>query len=277
MNFSADETHDEALRSVSPHTVTSPTPGPYVSLRTSHAAAHAAAQVMHIADYWPGPTWLYHAPGSGVWWSPGARRVVARNLVDAILMFNPMSKVVAHLNAVGNGDRRLNRYRAWLQWRVAFGGQAGPSWESILAGARAGNASFEHFASAGELLGALITADGAIPPNVDSIILREQTHFWPRGSTWDVSDDNYAASMVAPCEWERKEGASSMELLHTNTHRVPEMIDFRAQRGNKRTRFGAAWRSSRDIPPELYRHLSADKDGYVPARTVLISISAHSC
>lgn len=197
-------------------------------------------EVMHIADYWPGPVWLYHAPGSGVWWAPG-KRVVARNLIDAILKFHSLDAVVAHINSVGNGDRRLNRYRSWLQWRVAFGGESGPSWAAVLAGAAQGNASFEHFASAGELLGQLLTADGAVPTGIDSLILTEQTHFWPRGSTWDVPDDGYAPSMVAPCAHERRpsggDGAAA-QLLHVRTHRVPEMVDLRAQRGNKRTRFG---------------------------------------
>ena len=228
-------------------------------------ALHAQRfEVMHIADYWPGPTWLYHSPGSGVWWEPG-RRVVARNLVDAILKFNNMSTVVHHLERVGNGDRRLNRYRAYLQWSVAFGGKNGPSWETILEGARNGDPKFEHFASAGELLGELITGYGAIPEGYDSVLLREQTHFWPRGSTWDVSDDGYAPSMVMPCPHEKRTSASGDgEILHVRTHRVPEMVDLRAQRGNKRTKFGAAWRSGRDIPRELYAHLTADREGQKP-------------
>ena len=204
----------------------------------------------------------------------------------------------AYALQVGNGDRRLNRYRAFLQWYAAFGGPEGPSWETILAGARAGNASFEHFASAGELLGALITADGAIPKDVDSIILTQQTHFWPRGSAWEISDDLYAPSMVTPCEADRQQpqertptassadgrtagftaGASSAsEVMHVRTHRVPEMIDLRAQRGNKRTRFGAAWRSSRDIPPLLYARLAASKDGSEPCEQGRAASLCTSC
>ena len=90
-----------------------------------------------------------------------------------------------------------------------------------------------------------------------------QTHFWPRGSTWDAHDDGYAPSMVAPCPAERRAGGEGA-ILHVRTHRVPEIVDLRAQRGNRRTRFGAAWRSSRDIPTELYRHLAADADGKTP-------------
>ena len=62
---------------------------------------------MHLADFWPGPVWLYAAPGSGVWWTAG-RHVVALNLVAALLHFMPLSKVVAHLSLVRNGDRRYS-------------------------------------------------------------------------------------------------------------------------------------------------------------------------
>ena len=136
-------------------------------------------EVMHIADYWPGPLWLYHSPGSGVWWDPGPRRVVARNLVDALLKFRSMAEIVAHLKWVERGDRRVERFRAWFNWRVAYGSTP---WEEVLAGAAAGNASFTPFASAGALLGMLLTESP--PRNVDSIILKEQTHFWPRGREW---------------------------------------------------------------------------------------------
>ena len=69
--------------------------------------------------------------------------------------------------------------------------------------------------------------------------------------------------MVAPCPTERR-AADDGAILHLRTHRVPEMVDLRAQRGNRRTRFGAAWRSSRDIPAELYHHLAADPEGKMP-------------
>jgi hypothetical protein len=100
--------------------------GPLSRLCASAMCVYRPARTQ-IADYWPGPVWLYHAPGSGVWWDPG-RRVVARNLIDGILRFHNLSVVVAHIERVGNGDRRLNRYRAYVQWRAAFGGTWGPSW-----------------------------------------------------------------------------------------------------------------------------------------------------
>ena len=210
-------------------------------------AAHAPRlEVMHVADYWPGPVWLYHAPGSGVWWSPG-RRLAARNVVAAVLQLHPLGRVVAHIEAIGRGDRRLSQYRAWLQWRVAFGGEHGPSWGEILTGAAAGNASFEHFASAGELLGTLLSADETVSrASFDSIILTHQTHFWARGGEWDVSDDGYAPTMVRPCEHERRPSTSG-EVMHVRTHRVPEMIDLRVHRRARRTMHGVLYRAPRDV------------------------------
>ena len=64
-------------------------------------------EVMHLADFWPGPVWLYASPGSGVWWGAG-RHLVAVNLVDAILKLHPLSKVVDHLSAIRGGDRRYS-------------------------------------------------------------------------------------------------------------------------------------------------------------------------
>ena len=61
-------------------------------------------EVMHTFDGWSGPTWLYTAPGSGVWWSPG-RRLVCRNLIDAVLKLHPIEHVVAHLESIVDPTR----------------------------------------------------------------------------------------------------------------------------------------------------------------------------
>ena len=61
----------------------------------------------------PGPLWLYAAPGSGVWLEPG-RRMVAPNLVSAILRVRSMGEVLAHIRSVEVGDRRLSLYRAYV-------------------------------------------------------------------------------------------------------------------------------------------------------------------
>ena len=69
--------------------------------------------------------------------------------------------------------------------------------------------------------------------------------------------------MVNPCAAQARPSEGD-ELLHLRTHRVPEIVDLRAQRGNKRTKFGAAWRSERDIPKPLFHHLAADGAGQQP-------------
>ena len=71
--------------------------------------------------------WLYGAPGSGVWYDPG-NRLVAPNLVTAILRVRPMQAVLDHLEAIRVGDRRLSLYRAYVQWRAAF---ADTPWEEV--------------------------------------------------------------------------------------------------------------------------------------------------
>lgn len=219
--------------------------GTLLSVEEAHQAERL--EVTHLADYWPGPVWLYHAPGSGAWWSPGPRRAVANNLIDAILRFHSMETVVARLKWVEKGDRRVARFRAWLQWRVAY---ADYSWEQVLQGAAQGNITFAPFASAGELLGALLTEQP--PKDIDSLILVGQMHFWPRGPGWALGDEGYAPTMVAPCAGDRREG---------RTHVVPELVDFRAMRENKRGKHGTAWRASRDIPRALYSSMTADREG----------------
>ena len=188
-----------------------PSGSPPLSTRDAQTARRF--EIMHIADYWPGPVWLYHAPGSGVWWDPGPRRVVARNLVDALLRFHPMQTLLDHLAWVSRGDRRVERFRAYVQWRVAYGETP---WETVLAGAAAGNATYAPFASAGALLGQLLTLNP--PANVDSILLTEQSHFWPRGPGWPLGDEGYAPFMVAPCGAGVMEGAG----LPGRTHVVPD-------------------------------------------------------
>jgi hypothetical protein len=183
-----------------------------------------------------------------------------------VLRFHSMASVVAWLNSIEMGDRRLARYRAWLQWRVAFG--ASTPWERIIEAAAAGNGSFEHFSSAGELLGSLLTEHP--PKGVDSVILLRQSQFWPRGGQWPgVTDENHAPSMVAPCPAEVRSAPSSSHRVrghsnpqHTRTHVLTEIIDLRTQRGNKRSKHGPAWRSTREIPTALYRHISSDPSGH---------------
>jgi hypothetical protein len=208
---------------------------------------------------------MYHTPGSGVWWDPGPRRVVARNLVDALLKFKTLKEIVDHLKWVELGDRRVARFRAWVQWRVAFGSTP---WETVLAGAAAGNETFAAFASAGELLGMLLTESP--PEGVDSIVLYEQVHFWPRGPQWAIPDHEFAPTMVSPCV----RGAGRVThhrqdpLLRRMTgtgigrvHFAPEMVEFRSTRSNKKGRHGTAWRAAKEVPKGMWDYFSADEAG----------------
>jgi hypothetical protein len=205
-------------------------PYPRSTLKEGQTAGRRRFEVMHIADYWPGPMWLYHAPGSGVWWDPGPRVIVARNLVDAVLKFKTMKEIIDHLNWVERGDRRVERFRAWVNWRVAYGRTP---WETVLEGAAAGNTSYTPFASAGALLGMLLTEDP--PTTVDSIILREQSHFWPRGSGWPTGDQWFASSMVSACNSDGTSGTARADgRPWGREYHIPEMVDLRASRSNKR-------------------------------------------
>ena len=150
-------------------------------------------EVMHMSDHYPGPLWLYAAPGSGVWLDPG-RRMVAPNLISAILRVRSMGEVLANIHAIEVGDRRLSLYRAYVQWRTAF---ANHSWEEIVRRAAADEHPFSLFAMAGKFIAPLLT--DAPPKDFDTIILTHQTHLWPRGASWPTADDAYAPAAVQPC------------------------------------------------------------------------------
>ena len=205
-------------------------------------------EVMHLADMWPGPVWMYAAPGSGVWWDPG-RRVVAVNLVDAILKFHPMRTVLDHLSRIRNGDRRFAQYRNYVQWHAAFGNNV--SWERVLTLAASGEEPYSFVSAAGELLSALLVRDEHRPTGVDSIILLRQMHYWPRGRGWGSADDNFAPTMVAPC-------AADAAAVGRRVRYVTEIIDYRAMRAAKpHKKSWPVWRSDLEIPPALYDSLSS--------------------
>ena len=92
-------------------------------------------------------------------------------------------------------------------------------------GAAAGNGSFAYISAAGEMLSALLTKEP--PEGIDSVILLQQPHYWPRGAGWGdgiSSDDGFAPTMVAPCAHER---AAVRDRIHFTT----EIVDFRARCG----------------------------------------------
>lgn len=165
-------------------------------------------EVMHMFDWAEGPVWLYAAPGSGVWWSPG-RTVFARNLVAAVLKFRPLQEVARHV------ARSCAARPALLQWKLAFGNT---SWDTILSEAATGRNVFSLVAQA-DVFVELLTP----PPNVDSVVLLEQMHVFPR---WG-DDYYYGTRLVHPMcanhssPWQQREWS--------NLHYVPEVVDFRVR------------------------------------------------
>jgi len=173
-------------------------------------------EVSHTFDYTAGPLWLYVSPGSGNWWAPGTR-VVANNLVDAILRWRTPADVAVQLE--GRKD-----WADYGQWRSAFGTIP---WEEVLRSAATGNASFEMFASAGELLDGLLTP----PTTVNSVILIRQLHYWPRW--FDEEHDGWRYG-YAPRLVHDDAGATTFATdVNSRVRRVPEIVDFRVQGNDK--------------------------------------------
>jgi hypothetical protein len=178
-------------------------------------------EVSHTFDWTPGPLWLYAAPGSGVWWDPG-KRVVARNMAAAALLWHSAAQVAAAIReqAPTNPD--------YAHWRAAFDAAVGPvPWEEIVRGAAAGNESFELFAMAGELLMPLLTP----PAGVDSLLLLLQMHYWPRwfDEAHDGSRYGYAPRLLL----DARAHTPMAEDIASRVRLVPEIVDFRVQGTDK--------------------------------------------
>jgi hypothetical protein len=195
-------------------------------------------EVMHVKDYAPGPLWLYSSPGSGVWWDPG-RCVATRNLVSAILLWRPITDVADAL-------RRRQSNPSYPQWSAAFGHER---WEEVLAGARDGDSRYAKFAMAGPLIADLLS-----PHGVDSIVLLDQMHVWPRESEY-----SFAPEAVEPCgdppvtKRERWGVASRLWA-------VPEIVDLRAAIVAPRPKSSFHQRLMR----QAARHISSDAEGIKP-------------
>ena len=209
-------------------------------------------EVMHVTDYQSGPMWLYSAPKSGVWWDPG-RCVIARNLVSAVLRWRPLADVADAL-------RRRRSDPAYPQWSAAFGHER---WEEVLAGADSGDARYARFAMAGPLLADLLT-----PPRdtVDSILMLEQMHLWPRESEYSFAPEAISQCGDPPPKRRERWGAVRSRLWH-----VPEIIDLRAVTGRKSSRHERQRQRAA-------RFLSSDAAGTQPcelnARSPCLSCSA---
>ena len=148
-------------------------------------------EVVHAHDGWQGATWLYAAPGSEVWWE-GGRCIETTNLLAALLRWASVEQVAAAIRSTR--DRRECRSaaaREYWQWHQAFPDQ---SWEAVVRGAAEGTSPFDLFASAGGLLFTKLLAKA--PMGVDSIVLVNQPHMWPR---WGHLEYTYAPLGVAGC------------------------------------------------------------------------------
>ena len=143
------------------------------------------------------------------------RRRLARNLIDAVLSFHPIEAVVRHLEGlVGRRSGASAQHQHHdaakvdslrkdvLAWRAAFGNA---SWEEVLRGAAAGEAGYVLFAMAGELFAGLLSPP---PPGVDSLVLVDQLHVWPRDHRYWLQEmkerfnhagGGWPARLVWPC------------------------------------------------------------------------------
>jgi len=170
-------------------------------------------EVSHTFDWTPGPLWLYAAPGSGTWWNPGSR-VVTRNMVSAVLLWRSPEQVAAAIQAQGRDNPD------YLHWRLAYGETP---WLEVLRRAAAGEPPFDLFAMAGELLAPLLTP----PAGVDSVLLLQQMHYWPRW--WDEAHDRSRYGYAPRLLLDAARGAGRASTVAARVHRVPEIVDFRVQ------------------------------------------------
>ena len=170
-------------------------------------------EVSHTFDWTPGPLWLYAAPGSGTWWNPGSR-VVTRNMVSAVLLWRSPEQVASAIQA----QERDNP--DYLHWRLAYGETP---WLEVLRRAAAGEPPFDLFAMAGELLAPLLTP----PAGVDSVLLLQQMHYWPRW--WDEAHDRSRYGYAPRLLLDAARGAGRASTVAARVHRVPEIVDFRVQ------------------------------------------------
>lgn len=183
-------------------------------------------EVLHTFDNMSGPLWLYGAPGSGVWWNPG-RVAVRKNLIDAVLSFNDLGTVVrqlttcAHTPVAREAECKSRRAMA-ERWRAALGEA---SWEVIIRQAAAGHPCYGLISmAAGTLFSHLLplrNAKSLLNRGVDSVILAEQMHLWPRPEDEVHGEWSGAASLVQSC----CAGEPAPNRLHT----VPEILELRVE------------------------------------------------
>ena len=169
---------------------------------------------------------LYGAVGSGVWWNPG-RRLVARNIVDFVLKRNELSAVVRHFELKFKHNTKFRAAREHVRrWQVAY---RNDSWETILTGAAEGRDCYPLFATPFNLFfglkgmpesgSALSSWRRNMSHSLDSLILVEQSQFWPRPADQNGAKPFAdAIKIVDACRQGRH---------HSRQHYVPEIFDFR--------------------------------------------------
>ena len=194
----------------------------------SHFENVSTLEVAHVVDDLAGPLWLYAAPGSGTWWRPG-RRLVARNVVDAVLRFNTLETVVSHFVRKSTSRGFATTRDHAIRWRTAF---RNASWETILLGAAANHGCYGLFAMPIKLFSGLAPMPTAWHGSFlnrwrmfmhknqtyDSMILVEQMNLWPRPQDRERRQFAEAGTVVEECR---------RNLPNPRVHRIPELVDFR--------------------------------------------------
>ena len=170
--------------------------------------------------------WLYEAVGSATWWEPG-RRLVKRNAIDAVLHFTPFNQLVARYRSLESSSTPAGNHVR--RWRVALGNL---SWEDTLSLAANGTQCFGLMAMAVYFIKDLppimgvpgfhktyeLTRQTVKEAGIDSLIMYEQSHLWPRPHDSSTNQFSELGEMVAECLAGKR---------HKRLHKVPEIIDYR--------------------------------------------------
>ena len=249
-----------------------PAPADYYRNSPRIEIAHQQLMVSHaIRPGEPGEAgmWLYAANGSGTWWDPG-RRLVKHNMIDAVIHFNSLDAVIqrytdteARINSPARGHVR--------RWRLALGNL---SWSDTLQLAANGTGCFGHLAMATMLVKnmmPMISGFGGMDlgekranelkrksliqkHGVDSLIMYQQTHLWPRPHDSFRRQFSEAGDLITQCIAGQR---------HPRLFKIPEIIDFRHIRS-----------SSESL---LRSHATASADGTQPCDITPSSPICTSC
>ena len=206
-------------------------------------------------------TWLYAAPGSGVWWKAG-RTTVAENVLEAAVRWHGISAIAAFLDAEG---RRAGNH-GWLHERKKM---LCPrcSWSSLLRP----TAQHPHTCCA---------ADSASTQRSGSqqfVLEHHNSSYW-RGSVAIAAD--FIEPFLTP-----PPGIDSVVLVsqrqHWGGHRFmfPEIIDFRAAPASHTSKFDSQKdrRGRGQYSSGLHSNLFRDKEGHHPCNLGTLGEECTSC